>query len=78
MTPPPFVRNIDTYNRKPKPQMLRALEANSLMQVQRLLQLDEDSAVQPFWDHAAETPIRAAVRLQCRPEIIDLLLGYGA
>lgn len=46
--------------------------------VRLALENDPECAQFPFWEHALEPPLCAAVRLGCGPEIIELLLAHGA
>lgn len=60
------------------PRLLSALQCWDLAGVQQALENDPDCAQFPFWEHALEPPLCAAVRLGCGPEIIELLLAHGA
>lgn len=73
-TPPPLER----AGLIPKPLLLSALEAGSVEQVRKVLQADAEVANDLFWDHHAEPPLCAAVRLECSADIIRLLLEYKA
>jgi len=84
MTPAPLkIRNVTSVpdlngSRVSYPPMLRALRSNSIEQVQAALDETPEAATELFWDHNLELPLCAAVRLQCEPGIIQLLVKYGA
>jgi len=61
-----------------RPSLLRALLRDSPGEVRRVLESEPEAACEPFWDHEAEPPLCAAVRLTCCPDIVSLLLMYGA
>lgn len=60
------------------PRLLSALQCWDLGGVRQALQDDPECAQFPFWEHALEPPLCAAVRLGCGPEIIELLIDHGA
>jgi len=62
----------------PLPRLLAALQCWDFAGVRRALEEDPESAQYPFWEHALEPPLCAAVRLGCGPEIIEFLLAHGA
>lgn len=72
LSPPPAPREASL------PPLLRALHWDSAQEVQRLLTEDPKAALEPFWDHRAEPPLCAAVRLECSVEICRLLLQHSA
>jgi len=63
---------------EPMPMLMRGLRANSATLVQEAIRAEPDIARFPFWDHALEPPLCFAVRNECKPEIIELLLMHGA
>jgi len=58
--------------------LLAALQCWDLGGVRQALEEDSECAQFPFWEHALEPPLCAAVRLGCGPEIIELLIAHGA
>lgn len=66
----------DMYH--PMPTLMDALKQNDLDLVLKALESEPECACQPFWDHHAEPPLCAAVRLSCAPSIVDMLLKSGA
>jgi hypothetical protein len=60
------------------PRLLSALQCWDLGGVRQALEVDPECAQFPFWEHALEPPLCAAVRLGCGPEIIELLITHGA
>lgn len=60
------------------PRLLSALQCWDLGGVRQALDADPECAQFPFWEHALEPPLCAAVRLGCGPEIIELLIAHGA
>lgn len=60
------------------PALLSALQCCDLGGVRQALEVDPECAQFPFWEHALEPPLCAAVRLGCGPEIIELLIARGA
>jgi len=60
------------------PRLLAALQCWDLGGVRQALEDDPECAQFPFWEHALEPPLCAAVRLGCGPEIIELLINHGA
>jgi hypothetical protein len=58
--------------------LLSALQCCDLGGVRQALEVDPECAQFPFWEHALEPPLCAAVRLGCGPEIIELLIARGA
>jgi len=85
-TPPSTPRQERTADRTcplapgdlPYPTLLKALTKDNLDLVSNALESDPDSACAPFWDHNAEPPLCAAIRLGCKLDIVDLLLKSGA
>jgi len=62
----------------PMPTLMDALKRNDLDLVSEALESEPESARLPFWDHNAEPPLCAAMRLGCSLNIVDLLLKSGA
>jgi len=60
------------------PRLLSVLQCWDAAGVRQELENDPECAQFPFWEHALEPPLCAAVRLGCGPEIIELLLAHGA
>lgn len=60
------------------PSLLSALQNCDLDGVRRALETDPECAQFPFWEHALEPPLCAAVRLGCGLEIIQLLVDHDA
>jgi len=60
------------------PPLLLALQNCDLDGVCRALETDPECAQFPFWEHALEPPLCAAVRLGCGLEIVQLLVTHGA
>jgi len=60
------------------PRLLSALQCWDVDGVRQALDVDPECAQFPFWEHALEPPLCAAVRLGCGPEIIELLLAHDA
>jgi len=60
------------------PRLLSALQCCDEAGVRQALENDPDCAQFPFWEHALEPPLCAAVRLGCGEGIINLLLAHGA
>lgn len=60
------------------PRLLSALQCWDLGGVRQALEEDPECAQFPFWEHALEPPLCAAVRLGCGPEIVELLITHGA
>lgn len=60
------------------PRLLSVLQCWDVAGVRQELENDPECAQFPFWEHALEPPLCAAVRLGCGPEIIELLLAHGA
>merc|ERR1711865_707839 len=60
------------------PSLLSALQNCDLDGVRRALETDSECAQFPFWEHALEPPLCAAVRLGCGLEIIQLLVDHDA
>lgn len=60
------------------PRLLSALQCWDLSGVRQALENDPECAQFPFWEHALEPPLCAAVRLGCGAEIIELLIAHGA
>lgn len=86
-TPPPTPRKehaadktcpLAPGNVQQVPMLLKALSKNRLNLVKNALESDPQSASFPFWDHDAEPPLCAAVRLGCGVDIVELLLDSGA
>lgn len=73
-TPPPLVPKW----KLPRPQLLQALQKNSVKDVRAVLQQSPEAASEPFWDHDVEPPLCCALRLRCEPAIVELLLHSGA
>jgi len=73
-TPPPLVPS----SRITPPPMMRALQKQSLQEVQAVLHQNPKAASEPFFDHAFEPPLCYAVRLRCDSATVRLLLQYGA
>lgn len=61
-----------------RPPLLQALQARSEEKTRTVLELDPASAKEVFWDHNVEPPLCAALRLNCGPGIVGLLLEHGA
>lgn len=62
----------------PHPLLLQALIRRSPEEVREALESEPDAARFPFWEHGAEPPLCAAVRLRCPAPIVQLLLEHGA
>jgi len=60
------------------PRLLSALQCWDFGGVREALEADPECAQFPFWEHALEPPLCAAVRLGCGLEIIELLIAHGA
>jgi len=73
-TPPPLVPK----SKLSRPPLLQALQMKSLEQVRAALKANPEDANDPFWDHDSEPPLCCAVRLECSPSIVKLLLENGA
>jgi len=73
-TPPPLVPKCKLT----RPQLLQALQKNSVEDVHSVLQHAPEAARELFWDHDVEPPLCCAVRLWCKPAIIKRLLEKGA
>jgi len=71
-TPPPAPR------RRSLPPLMRALQLNSMDNVQQVLDAASSAAQQPFWEHDCEPPLCCAARFACSPAIFMLLLQHGA
>lgn len=72
--PPPVPRLVVAR----EPPLRRAIHADSVVLVREALQSNPDSAKDIFFDHEAEPPLCLAIRKDCDPQIIQLLLDYGA
>jgi hypothetical protein len=79
-TPPPKVHQMTppALMRRAPPPLLKALRENSVEKVCSVLQNNAGAASEPFWDHRAELPLRAAIRMKCNAQIVRLLLEHGA
>jgi len=73
-TPPPLVPKWKLT----RPQLLQALQKNSVKDVHSVLEHAPEAAGELFWDHDVEPPLCCAVRLGCEPAIVKLLLENGA
>jgi len=71
-SPPPAPRPVA------RPPLLKALRADSLVQVHSALRDDPDAARLPFFDHAVDTPLCCAARFGCGSPTMRLLLEHGA
>jgi len=60
------------------PSLLSALQNWDLDGVRQALETDPECAQFPFWEHALEPPLCAAVRLGCGLEILQVLVAHGA
>lgn len=58
--------------------LLAALQKNSVEDTRIACEANSDAATLPFFDHNFEPPLCAAARLQCSPDVVTLLLQYGA
>lgn len=58
--------------------LLQALHWRSVSKVADVLKEDPGAALFPFFDNSVEPPLVAAVRLQCGPDVIGVLLDHGA
>lgn len=61
-----------------KPCLMQALCGNTVERVQEVLNEEPDAPGFPFFDHEMEPPLCFALKAQCCPEIIRLLLEHGA
>ena len=71
--PPPIVGVIAE-----KPEIMKAIEDNSVSAIRKVLSRDPHAAMGLFWDHGIEAPIVCAMRNRCDYEVIQLLLSAGA
>lgn len=79
--PPPTL--LQSFTPPPRPvakmsALMKALHRNAVDQLYSVLSDDPEAAQQPLWEENVEPPLCAAVRLNCSPEIIELLLDNGA
>eukprot|EP00931_Biecheleriopsis_adriatica_P057373 TRINITY_DN34024_c0_g1_i1.p1 TRINITY_DN34024_c0_g1~~TRINITY_DN34024_c0_g1_i1.p1 ORF type:complete len:269 (+),score=23.54 TRINITY_DN34024_c0_g1_i1:47-808(+) len=51
---------------------------NLVEHVQAALRIDPEAAKSPFWEHHLEPPLCCAIRRDCGPEVIQLLIEHGA
>jgi len=80
-TPAPVARSHNPPARPgqfPHPPLLKALIRRSEAEVREALAAEPDAALYPFWEHAAEPPLCAAVRFKCPPSIVQVLIQHGA
>lgn len=83
-TPAPVGRNAQRSGpparpgQTPHPDLLRALIRRNMEEVREALEAEPDAARYPFWEHGAEPPLCAAVRLRCPAPIVQLLIQHGA
>jgi len=71
-TPPPLIPN----SKATRPKLLQALQNQSVDEVRAALLIED--AHELFWEHDCEPPLCCAVRIECSPSIVKLLLDNGA
>lgn len=75
---PPKYTNPKTRLHTKQPPLRKALLAQNLRELTRVLADDPSAAEYPFLDHNMEPPLVLAIRTGCDVEIVALLLKHGA
>jgi len=72
-SPPPAPIAVSTSN-----PLMRALHTDSAEAVRNICEKDAEASRGLFWDDGCEPPLCVAVRARCSPEVVSVLLQYGA